>query len=141
MLCGLEIALTIMGIVAIYNQKLQFSKGKIVTGLPAILLGLLMVATIPMVIGGIVVVMFAIGFANPNQPVPDSSMWEFGVHLGVLAFVAITALIVTAMFGHPEEIVPPNLNAPPMFADPLPPNPNWPRPSDPKNPYSPPNMR
>jgi hypothetical protein len=135
MLCALEIALTIMGIVAIYNQKLQFGKGKTLTGIPAILVGLLMTGTIPMVVGVVFAVMFAIGFANPNQPVPDSTVWEIGVHLGVLAFVAITALIVTAIFGHPEHILP-NVPVGPTFADPLPPSTNWPPPAtDPKNPY------
>jgi hypothetical protein len=139
MLCGLEIALTIMGIVAIYNQKLQFSRAKILTGVPAILVGLLMTGTIPMVLAGVFVLMFAAGFANPNPP--DSSVWEIALHLGVLAFVAIVAGTVTAMFGYPEHIEP-NVPLGPTFADPLPPNPTWPPPpSDPKNPYSPPNMR
>jgi len=142
MLCALEVALTIMGIVAIFKQKLQLGKGKVLTGIPAILVGLLMVATIPLVFCGVVVLMVVLGAMQ--QPPDAVSMWEIAVHLGVLAFIGLTAFVVTAIFGHPEEIAPINPNTYPTFADALPPNPNWPPPpppADPKNPYSPPNMR
>src|SRR5262249_19095665 len=49
MLCAFEVALTIMGVMAIFKQKLQMTKGRVVTGVPAILTGILMAGTIPLV--------------------------------------------------------------------------------------------
>src|SRR5262245_3653486 len=92
MILGVEIALLIMGIMALSKGKLTLTKQRVVHGQPAQLLGLLACAPLPL--------SFLVGMAyarvkgNVTNPPTDSVRWtlvgiEAGICLGCLALVYI----------------------------------------------------
>lgn len=66
MILGIEIALLVMGIMAVANGKMKFTKNKVVEGLPARLLGVLAILTLPTVFMIGFIVGFMQAFQNPN---------------------------------------------------------------------------
>jgi hypothetical protein len=129
MLCIVEIAMTIFGIVTLTKGRISFSKRKVVTGGPAYLIGAMLTATFPvtLAIGMVYGFMRAAGGQDPT----DIPLGAFLIDVAVVAIIGVGAAIVAAMFGGPPDAAPANPAAADLSDQPLGP------PKDPDNPYAP----
>jgi hypothetical protein len=137
MLCFLELGMSIWGIVVLVQQKLQFTKTRVVTGVPAIIAGLILMSTLPLLLTIGFTVGVVLTMNNGGRPV---SIVDYPalllVDLGGLALVIGAVGAIAAVYGRDPRQLPDQLWGSPGTANqPLPP------PADPSNPYSPPHLR
>ncbi len=127
-----EIVMTIFGIVTLVKGKFTLSRNKIVTGPPAYAIGVLLTATLPLllVVGLVVGVVIGFNAAAHHQPMPDMSKFAVFDFAGV-GLVLLGVVLIAASCGKPPQRKPlvnfDDVAAPRSFPPP-----------DPNNPYSPP---
>jgi hypothetical protein len=126
----LQIAMAIFGIIVLCTGKLKLSANKVVVGTPARLLGLMLLAPLPVAFGiGICVGIYV---ASTGGNLDDVQMQMIFVDVGL---VVLTALAVFAIANAIAK--PPGYKATPAFpgfGPNVPPGPP-PPPMDPSNPY------
>ncbi len=88
MILGIEIALLIMGILALVRGRLQITGSKIVTGIPARVLGLLALTPLPIVIA------VAMGYTIMNSMDKTPEQIEQWANDNKTTFVIMEAVIV-----------------------------------------------
>jgi hypothetical protein len=149
MLCILEVGLFVFGIVTLVKGEFQVSGDRVVTGLPAYMIGLIMMATLPMILVTAIVIGIVQEMQNPN----GGGAFDFGyVLVDIGGLVVAGALIgtigwlsgkpryqpVAGMYGQPMPYYQPPSSDHPIagsFGHPT----NYPPPpQDPANPYNPP---
>src|SRR4051812_46940576 len=104
MILGMEIALAIIGLLALVRGKMTISGKKVVVGVPARLLGLLALSAVPLVfaVGILYVVVEAPN--DPEQFAEDNKMVIFAIEAGVVIGVAILVFgLGAALAISPEE--------------------------------------
>ena len=88
MILGIEIALIIMGILALVRGKIQMTGSKIVTGIPARFLGLLALTPLP------IVLVVATGYTIMNSMDKTPEQIEQWANDNKMTFVIMEAVIV-----------------------------------------------
>ena len=122
MLCIVEIAMSVWGIVTLVKGRISLSKGKEITGTGAYLIGGLLAATLP--------VIFAIGIVygiiRGMQGQTDIPIGTIFVDIGVVALIGIGCAILASVYGGENASNPAPIES----------NDSQPRQRDPNNPYS-----
>ena len=132
-----EIAMTIMGIVTLVRGRITIIRDKEVRGIPAYLVGVLLVGTFPLVIvaaiaGGVIAALSG----QPENAAQAGAAGEFG---SVLFILVASAIIAAVWGGHPSAAPPtPPANWGPPPGGYSPPGGYPTPPMDPNNPYAPP---
>jgi hypothetical protein len=104
MLLGLEIALTVFGIITITKGRIALSSGKVVTGAPAYVIGAILAATFPLIIlvafcYGVYLGAEAAMHGGPRPTVSDF-IW---VDVGGVVIVPLIALIIALATAKPPS--------------------------------------
>lgn len=97
MLCIVEIAMMVFGIVTLTKGSISFSRQRVVTGVPAYLIGALLTSTFPLVLGAGIV--FGLIRAAQGQNAGDIPMGAFLIDIGVVATIGVTSAIIAAICG------------------------------------------
>jgi hypothetical protein len=104
MILGLEIALAVIGVMALIRGKMTLSKAKVVHGIPARLLGLLALTPLPVVL---VVGVGYVALSDPKDPeqfAEDNKWTLIAIEAGVvIAIAALVAVIGFSFATDPEE--------------------------------------
>lgn len=103
MILGLEIGLAIMGILALIRGRMQLSKTKIVTGIPARLLGAMALTPFPIALV-VILIYTMISVDNPANPVnvekwvnehqTNISLIEAGIAIGMALLIIVIAACI-----------------------------------------------
>lgn len=110
MILGLEIGLTVFGIITLVKRKMSLGKGRHLIGWPAILLGILMTVTLLVVICAAFMVGLVWAILDPsiaNNPNFDQDhQWTFvGIEAGlVIGWAAMIAIAGTLFARNPEFV-------------------------------------
>jgi len=127
----LQLVLLIWGIVILTKQRVSLTRSKVVTGGPAILIGILFVCLMP--IGILVGVVLGMVIVANNLPQDNLYMYGLIADLTLIALAVIIAFVIANIYGHdPNEVFDPMKQ---MGYEAFSPNEPMP-PSDPNNPYS-----
>ena len=112
MILGIEIAMIVMGIIAIFKGKLTISKTKVVTGWPARLLGLVCLAPLPIVFLGAAIWAIVLNVNNDTAEVqvPATSSLV-GLEIGTVIFCGAIAFGVGSLIARPQEASPKSAKA------------------------------
>ncbi len=131
MLCIVEIAIMIWGITTLVKGEIKFSKNRVVSGMPAYVIGILLAGALPLVFVIAMIAGFMIAI-NGGQVQDAQALWI--VDPIVLVAVGIICAFIGSIYGRDPAMSatsPDLFNAPPSN----PPQTNYP-PADPSNPYS-----
>ena len=128
----LQIGLLIWGIVILVKQEVKLSK--VVKGGPAIAIGILFVATLPLAFAVGLVLGLVLGATGGQEAVDAFMSYAFFLDIGLIVLVIVVAFIIAGMYGkHPHEFDRPyKANSGNPFADPN----QQQGPIDTTNPYS-----
>lgn len=133
-MCWLELALTVWGIVTLCRGEFPLFGGKVVRGVPAYLVGGLLTAILPILIGiGIVIGIMLVAQGVPAQQLQARGNEYWWLDLIVVPIFLVITLVIA--FVNAEDPPPTQLYnpyAPQQFP---PPGPQYP-PMDPNNPYA-----
>jgi hypothetical protein len=113
MILGLEIAMLIMGIIAIRTEKLTFSKTKVVTGPLARLLGYVLVAPLPLAF--LLLAAIDLQYAANGKVVPGDSKYMW-MKIGIEAMIVIGCGLAVCAIGL-SNATDPNATAPAASAE------------------------
>jgi heme/copper-type cytochrome/quinol oxidase subunit 2 len=138
MVLGIEIAMLVMGIITLFKGQIKLSKNRLVTGLPAYIIGIILAGTVPL----IMVIGFVIGFnaaMNANGRPVDLSKYFYIDLIVVPASVLIVCIIAfLSPNGMDKKQTPPSdvfpQNNPPLDLPPMGDNPYASPQTDIKNP-------
>jgi hypothetical protein len=142
MLCIVEIAMSVFGIVTLVRGKFSFTKNKVVTGLPAYAIGIILTLTLPLLLCMGFVIGLLIAINAQGRPVPPDAMLKYAwMDMVVVPIILVIVGIIVAVSpkagprpsGLPQEPIsqlPPDI--PPMgdnpYASPYMVDPDSPRP-------------
>ena len=96
MILGVEIALAIVGLIALFGGKLTISKTKVVRGAPARLLGLLALSPFPLAFVVVLGYVAANAPADPERFVADNQWTIIGIEAGIVITVAVLVFAIGA---------------------------------------------
>src|SRR5215217_4150589 len=105
MILGIEIALIILGLMALIRGKFQLSKSKVVVGLPARLLGVLALTPLPVAV--LVLGVYTVTQVDPNDPRAverwgeENKLTLMLIEAGVVIGITILLLVLAAYLGVP----------------------------------------
>ena len=93
----IQLVLTIWGIVILVKRRVGFTKKKVVTGMPAIAIGILFVSMLPV---GFILGM-ALGFVFVAQGISPDDTFYYAIFLdlGLLVSVIVAAFIIANIYG------------------------------------------
>jgi hypothetical protein len=100
MLCGIEVTMTLLGITALVGGIIPLSRSRVVTGMSAYIVGALLTATTPLVLG----TGFVIGFLRgPQVEGPREALdGAFMIEVAVLFAIALAATMIAAITSRPR---------------------------------------
>ncbi|AMV26924.1 hypothetical protein VT84_21160 [Gemmata sp. SH-PL17] len=105
MIFGIEVGLAIFGILALVRGRMTMSKGKVVVGVPARLLGLVALTPLPVALVVILLYTIAQGGADPEKFAQDQRLTIALIEAGVVISIAVFVFVVGAMIGvSPVEV-------------------------------------
>jgi hypothetical protein len=99
MIQGVEIALLVIGLLAIIRGKLTISKTKVVTGAAARLLGLIALTPLPVALAAVALYMAVSGVGDPERFADDNRMTLMLIEAGVVIGIAILVFGIGAAIG------------------------------------------
>ncbi len=136
MLLVFEIALTVYGIVIVVRNRYKVGKTAEVTGTPARVIGIVMLATLPMalVVGFIAGAAYVVITGHP----PKEMLWFALGDVGVIIFVLVLVTILSSVYKQPIGAATESAQA---FAPLQPGDVEFGAPPDPENPYASPTTR
>ena len=103
MILGVEIAMLIVGLLALVRGKLTISKNKVVTGTAARLLGLLALTPLPVALAAVGLYVAVSGVGDPERFVEDNKLTLALIEAGVVIGIAILVFGIGAAIGKPPE--------------------------------------
>lgn len=104
MILGIEIAMIIIGLLALVRGRMTISKSKVVTGAAARLLGLVALTPLPVALAAVgLYVAAAGGAADPERFVEDKRVTITLIEAGVVIGIAILVFGIGAAIGRPPE--------------------------------------
>lgn len=104
MILGVEIAMVVVGLLALVRGRMTISKTKVVEGLPARLLGLLALTPLPVVLVVGIVFVVASNPADPEKFAADNKLTLTLIEAGIVIVIAILVFGIGAAIGkNPEE--------------------------------------
>ena len=127
MLCAIEIGMLIVGIMALSRGEVRLGKNWSIRGLPALAIGAILAATLPLIAAVGFVSGFMMGLTGNEKALPMLA----AVDLGGVALSAVACLIIAALSPNADEA---ESEAPAASAPFVPPFLS--QPTDPANPYA-----
>ncbi len=126
----LQLAITIWGIVILVKRKVSLTKKKVVTGGPAVAIGIMFIALLPLSFVMGLVLGFVI-VAQGGMQGAQQDLMKYGVFIdfGLLALVIIAAFVIANIYGRDPTQVVATPDSVTSDNEPLPP-------ADPDNPYA-----
>jgi hypothetical protein len=103
MILGVEIAMLVVGLLAIFRGRMTISKNKVVTGIAARLLGLVALTPLPVAFATIALYVAVSGPGDPERFVEDNKLTIMLIEAGVVIGIAIVVFGMGAAIGHPPE--------------------------------------
>lgn len=103
MILGIEIAMIIVGLLALVRGRMTISKNKVVTGAAARLLGLVALTPLPVAFAGVALYVAASAPGDPERFVEDNKFAIMGIEAGVVIVIAILVFGIGAAIGRPPE--------------------------------------
>jgi hypothetical protein len=104
MILGIEIAMLVIGLLALVRGRMTISKSKVVTGAAARLLGLVALTPLPVALAAVgLYVAAAGGAADPERFVEDKRVTITLIEAGVVIGIAILVFGIGAAIGRPPE--------------------------------------
>ena len=133
----LQLGISVWGIFILIKQKVTLTKNKVVTGGPAIAIGILFAGMLPL--GFLVGVILGLIVAPMGQGAIDNLMsYAFVLDLVILALVLIIGFVIASIYGKsPGEIAREKRNSQPPYSQPN--QQAWP--VDTSNPYAAPQQQ
>jgi hypothetical protein len=99
MILGIEIAMIVVGLIALFRGKLTISKTKVVEGIPARLLGLLALTPIPVVIAVGLAYTILSNPADPEKFVEENKTTLVVIEVVIVLGIAILVFGIGAALG------------------------------------------
>src|SRR5215831_8335583 len=96
MILGIEIAMLIVGILALVRGKLTISKTKVVEGTPARLLGILALTPLPAAFLAIMAYIASQGPADPEKFAEEKKWTLVGIEAAVVIGIAVLVFVIGA---------------------------------------------
>ncbi len=106
MILGAEIGITVYGLIALFRGKFSLGGGRELVGLPARMMGLLCLATLPLVVtfGIVVGIVYAIQGVDMAQGNPLQFIWIDIVVL--VAMFAVVTLLGKTLYNNQQRSLP-----------------------------------
>lgn len=127
MLCVIEIAMTICGIIILVRGQANLTKNRVVTGAPAYVIGSILTATLPLLLTIGIGMGVALAASKGVEKVAGNPLLFLVDIVGVALIAAVCVVVALIGSKRPERIpmsAPPSQFGPPTFP-----------PVDPSNPY------
>lgn len=105
MICGMEIGMAIVGLLALIRGRMTISKTRVVVGVPARLLGIVALTPLPVAFGAVILFSLVQGAAvNPEKFAEDNRVTLVLIEAGIVIGIAIFVFAVGALVAiHPDE--------------------------------------
>jgi hypothetical protein len=103
MILGIEIAMIVVGLLALVRGKMTISKNKVVTGAAARLLGLVALTPLPVAFAAVALYVAVSGVGDPERFVEDNKLTIMLIEAGVVIGIAILVFGIGAAIGRPPE--------------------------------------
>jgi stringent starvation protein B len=101
----LMIVFAVLGVAAVATGKLKISNKKVVTGVAARLLGLVLLTPLPIIAAISAVYVISAAPADPEKFADDNRLAFAGIEIGTLIVVALIVFGTGAAIGRPPEKV------------------------------------
>jgi len=99
MILGVEIAMLVVGLLALVRGRMTISKTKVVTGTAARLLGLLALTPLPVAFAAVALYVAVSGVGDPERFLEDNKLTLMLIEAGVVIGIAILVFGIGAAIG------------------------------------------